>query len=293
MSVVTELGYLGLGVRDLAAWKTFAANVLGLEVVPDDNPGRCRLRMDYWYQRFILTESGSDDLDFIGWRVANAQALDETQRRLRDAGIAYEVATDEQCEQRQVLGMIRLQDPAGVLTEVFYGPRVETGNPFYPGRRMHGSFLTGDRGLGHVVLEVPDPERSERFYTQILGMRGSIEYELNRPNGPSGLLYFMSCNPRQHSLAFGHVGSKKRLIHVMTELERIEDVGLARDIVKHQGVPIRIDIGQHHNDHTISFYPVTPSGWIWEYGWGVSPPSGQAEWAKAGIWGHEFVPPAG
>jgi len=105
------------------------------------------------------------------------------------------------------------------------------------------------------------------------------------------LLYFMSCNRRQHSLAFGHLGSKKRLVHVMTELDRLEDVGLARDIVKRRELPIRIDIGQHHNDRTVSFYPVTPSGWVWEYGWGVSSPSGQAEWAKAGIWGHEFFPP--
>ena len=31
MASVTQLGYLGIGVSDLARWEQFAANVLGLE----------------------------------------------------------------------------------------------------------------------------------------------------------------------------------------------------------------------------------------------------------------------
>jgi hypothetical protein len=69
----------------------------------------------------------------------------------------------------------------------------------------------------------------------------------------------------------------------------LEDVGMTRDIVKRRGTPISLDIGQHHNDRAVSFYFVTPSGWNWECGWGVIPPAGQAEWGKAGIWGHEFM----
>ncbi len=30
MSQVTELGYLGIGVKDLEAWKNFATNIVGL-----------------------------------------------------------------------------------------------------------------------------------------------------------------------------------------------------------------------------------------------------------------------
>jgi hypothetical protein len=32
MAVVTELGYLGLGVSNMAAWREYASQVLGLEV---------------------------------------------------------------------------------------------------------------------------------------------------------------------------------------------------------------------------------------------------------------------
>ena len=70
MTQVTELGYVTLGVSDLAAWKTFAAQVLGLEVVPSDDPAKCFLRMDYWHHRITLVQNGRDDLMVNGLRVA-------------------------------------------------------------------------------------------------------------------------------------------------------------------------------------------------------------------------------
>src|SRR5580704_1297906 len=61
MSAVTELGYIAIGVKDLAAWRRFAAEIVGLEVADEGDPGRCYLRMDYWHHRIIVEEDGSDD----------------------------------------------------------------------------------------------------------------------------------------------------------------------------------------------------------------------------------------
>jgi catechol-2,3-dioxygenase len=55
MAAVTELGYVCFGVSNLAEWRDFAANLLGLEVV--EEPGerdRLYLRTDYWHHRIIL-----------------------------------------------------------------------------------------------------------------------------------------------------------------------------------------------------------------------------------------------
>ena len=54
MASVTQLGYLGIGVSDLARWEHFAANVLGLEVNGADADGSTFLRMDEYHHRFIL-----------------------------------------------------------------------------------------------------------------------------------------------------------------------------------------------------------------------------------------------
>ena len=46
MVQVTELGYMGVGVKDSAAWKDFAATVVGFEVSDDGEADRCATRGD-------------------------------------------------------------------------------------------------------------------------------------------------------------------------------------------------------------------------------------------------------
>jgi len=77
MASVTQLGYLGIGVSDLARWEQFAANVLGLEVNGADADGSIFLRMDEYHHRFILRPGGEDDLAFVGWEVRDQVALNE------------------------------------------------------------------------------------------------------------------------------------------------------------------------------------------------------------------------
>jgi 2,3-dihydroxyethylbenzene 1,2-dioxygenase len=48
---VTELGYIGVGAKDLDAWKHYATEILGMELRPGEDDRRCYLRMDYWHHR--------------------------------------------------------------------------------------------------------------------------------------------------------------------------------------------------------------------------------------------------
>jgi 2,3-dihydroxyethylbenzene 1,2-dioxygenase len=57
---VTELGYIGIGVKDLSAWRTFASDILGMEYCEVD--GAAKLRMDYWHYRILLQPHQDDDL---------------------------------------------------------------------------------------------------------------------------------------------------------------------------------------------------------------------------------------
>jgi len=291
---VTELGYIGLGVSDIAEWKNFTSEIVGLEIVPGNSDKEFTARADYWFQRIFVNENGTDDLDFVGWRVADENAFLALCDRLTEAEIPYEIAPQELIAKRQVLNLITLIDPAGTPTEIFYGPRIEAAMPFHPSRPMHGKFKTGDGGVGHFAINTPNVQECHDFYSKILGMKSSIEFERQLPPHAGGMkftLRFVSCNTREHSLAFGDLGGEKRLDHFMMEVTRMEDVGLTRDIVKQRKIPIFLDLGQHHNDHVLSFYYQTPSGWNWECGWGGSEPSGQAEWGQFPIWGHEHKPP--
>ena len=290
MAAVTELGYLTIGVSDLAAWKHYAAHILGLEVVEGVQADRCDLRMDYWHHRISLVEDGSDDITVTGLRVAGADEFAEMLAQLRDGGVEVEVLSDAEAEARSVLAVMSLKDPNGHALEIFHGPLVQFDKPFHPGRRMHGRFRTGDLGLGHVMQSTrADFDANYQFY-RLLGMRGGIEYKLAIPGAPGPLpLMFMHCNERQHSLAFSGP-SEKRANHILFEVETIADVGLAYELVKAAGLPVIIEPGSHANDQMYSFYMKNPSGFMCEIGWGARSAVHQSEYYQRDSFGHAPVP---
>jgi 2,3-dihydroxyethylbenzene 1,2-dioxygenase len=281
---VTELGYMGLGVSDLDAWKTFAREILGLEVVDEKEGDRCYLRMDYWHHRLVLHRDPSDDLAYLGFRVAGPEEFIETQKQLADAGIEFRVGSLEEAEERRVLEVMKLADAGGNPIEIFHGPLVRFAKPFHPGRGMHGKFVTGAGGLGHCIIRQRDPEAAVRFY-QVLGMRGGVEYKFG--SGPRTVqLRFMHCNERDHTVAWGIGAGAKRLNHIMIEVDNLDDVGLTHDLVRKAKIPVHIQMGKHANDHMHSFYFRTPSGFMIEYGFGARPATHQSEYFTEDFYGH-------
>lgn len=286
MAQVTELGYMGLSVTDLPAWRAFACELAGLQWHDDGEGDRAYLRMDAWHHRLVLHRGREDDLAYIGWRVAGPGELDAMARRLDAAGIAYHYGTEAQAQERRVLGLLKLTDPGGNPTEIFYGPEVMTFAPFHPGRPMYGRFNTGAEGLGHCILRQHDVRAAYDFYAGVLGMRGSVEYKLRAPRGQVATPTFMHCNDRQHSIAFGLGPMEKRINHLMLEYTDLNDLGLTYHAVRERKVPVAIDIGKHSNDQAVTFYCANPSGWLWEFGWGARKALAQQEYYTADIWGH-------
>nr|AMK59524.1 2,3-dihydroxybiphenyl dioxygenase [uncultured bacterium UPO69_UPO79_UPO80] len=287
MVQVTELGYMGLGVKSLAAWKDYAAKILGLEVVDEGETGRCYFRMDNWHHRFIVDEDGTDDLNFLGFRVAGLVEFREMHKHLTSNGIDVRVGSDKEAAERRVLEVMKLKDASGFPIEIFHGPQVQADKPFYPGRGMHGKFKTGDGGLGHLIQkETVGFDKTHAFYS-LLGMRGGIEYRIPFPglDRPFDLM-FMHCNTRDHTVAFGPPG-EKRINHLMLEVENFDDVGLTYEIVRQSGLPITMMPGRHANDHMYSFYFMNPSGWMCEIGWGAREATHQSEYYQRDTYGHE------
>jgi 2,3-dihydroxyethylbenzene 1,2-dioxygenase len=286
MTEVTEMGYVTLGVSDIAAWSHFAAAILGLEVTPGETPDVRYLRLDYWHHRIKLVEDGSDDLLTAGFRVAGVLEFRAMHKRLVEAGVVVRLGDRAEAEARKVLEVMFLNDPNGYAIEVFHGPLVQYNLPFHPGRRMHGGFRTVGGGFGHMMQHSRASfEDIHAFYT-LLGLRGGLEYKLVLPMMPQPVeLMFLHCNERQHTLAFGGP-SEKRVNHIMFEVERMEDVGLAYDIVRQNGLPVIIEPGSHANDQMFSFYFKNPSGFMIEIGWGGRKPTGQSEYYESDAFGH-------
>ncbi len=266
----TQLGYLGLGVSNLDAWKEYAANILGFEVLPPDDDGTVLLRMDEHNHRFILTEDARDDLILIGWEVADEQNLTALTERLDTSGITYREGNAETLKRRRVVRLIEFEDPNGIATEAYCGPMINRAQPFNSPRAISG-FLANEQGLGHITMVVESLDACLHFYRDVLGFRMSDWIRPQPERGvESGLnLAFLHCNPRHHSMAFWQGEMLKRLHHFMVQSNELDDVCSTYYLCQQNDVAIDLSLGRHTNDKMLSFYMKSPSGFDVEYGWGA------------------------
>jgi len=286
---IGSLGYVGFGVKDPDAWSAFATGVLGL--MPGEAAGDARrFRLDDLAWRIAVERGDADDLAYLGLEVAGAAELDGMRVRLTDAGLTVDDGDSELLAERGVLGLISCLDPDGLRVEVFYGPTLRTESPFASPAGV-AAFVTGDQGLGHVVLSTRDMAAARRFYQDLLGFRLSDTIRMRPTPRFSFDMEFFHCNPRHHTLALIPVPMPRRLHHFMIQVPTLDAVGFALERAEAAGAPITSSLGRHTNDHMVSFYARTPGGFEVEFGFGALEVD-EATWRvgrhdKPSSWGHK------
>lgn len=291
-SEIEALGYVGLEISDPERWCAFAGGILGLQPAPR-GVGVVDLRMDDYASRIRLHEGPADDLAYAGWEVADERALAQLAARLDSAGCVVETGSDEFCAERMVKAAFRFKDPEGNAHEAFCGPLQKTEVPFVS--PTGARFKTGRQGLGHIVLRCRDKAAMLTFFCDLLGFRVSDHITAELIPGRPVELTFLRCNGRHHSLALAPVRSPKTIVHLMVETTSIDDVGRALDKCLASNVHLSFTLGRHSNDEMISFYPMSPSGFDIEYGWGgldVDESWHVLTHRSVSAWGHKFnLPP--
>lgn len=282
--MIRSLSYIGFTSPNAEEWTTFGPEVLGLEVVAPGPDGAVRLRVDDATYRIAVHPGATDDLAYLGWAVAGPEALTDAVTLLEDEAIEVHRGDAALARTRAVDEVVWFRDPFGLRHELSHGQHGAAA-PFHPGRPMSG-FVTGDGGLGHAVLFVPDLAEAEHFYIDVLGFRLSDRV---------GELRFLHCNSRHHTLALATVPGMVGMHHLMLEVASLDDVGVAYDIVNERNLPLAMTLGRHTNDLMTSFYVRTPSGFEVEYGYGgalvdTAQPWEAGTYDAASLWGHK--PPA-
>jgi 2,3-dihydroxybiphenyl 1,2-dioxygenase len=284
---ILGLAYLGANTRALADWERFGVGLLGLEA---SRLSRSELsfRMDGAARRLMVREGSEDGVAFIGWAVRDAVALDALALRLEAAGRPVARLSASVLDERGASAGIATTDPCGFRIEFILG-QVQAAAPFKPGRPISG-FRTGPLGMGHAVLNVERIDDALPFYRDVLGFHLS-DYTL-RPFKA----YFFHLNARHHSLALIE-SPRAGLHHLMMEVNGIDDMGQGYDLAQLEPGRVATTLGRHTNDHMVSFYMRSPSGFMIEYGWGgrdIDPATWQAVEMNYGpsLWGHErdFLP---
>ena len=250
--------------------------------------GRHEARVTRQFREHPFDDPGHvHETEPVGDEAVERGFLGGIEHRTRHAAGLHHLARKAQGRIAGILrrAELKLADPGGNPTEIFFGPQVDTHKPFHPGRPMFGKFLTGSQGIGHCILRQDDVEAAAQFY-ELLGLRGSVEYHLHLPNGMVAQPYFMHCNERQHSIAFGLGPMEKRINHLMFEYTNLDDLGMAHDIVREKKIDVALQLGKHANDQALTFYCANPSGWLWEFGWGARQAPSQQEYYTRDIFGH-------
>ena len=260
--MISSLGYLRIESADVGTWREFGVKVLGMTEGRGPEKGAVYLRMDDFPARLVIMPGASERLLASGWEVADARALAAVGRALADAGVPYKAATDAELAARRVGAMLRSEDPAGHVLEVFCGAALE----HRPSVSPYGNrFVTGAMGMGHVVLPVPPGSSAALdFYTEVLGfrlrdsMRMPAEFFGGAAGDPPLWFRFLGCNARHHSLALAPLPAQAGIVHLMIETASLDDVGRALDRCARRGAPVSGTLGRHANDLMVSFYVRTP-----------------------------------
>ncbi len=292
---IRSLAYMRIEATDMAAWREYGLKVLGMVEGKGSDPDALYLRMDDFPARLVIFPGDHDRLSVSGWETANAAELQEVRDNLSVAGVAFKEGTVEQLQDRRVDELITFEDPSGNTLEAFHGAALEHRRVVSP---YGHKFVTGEQGLGHVVLSTTDDDASLRFYRDVLGFRLRDSMRLppqmvGRPaDGKPAWLRFFGCNPRHHSLAFLPMPTPSGIVHLMIEVENSDDVGLCLDRALRKKVKMSATLGRHVNDLMLSFYMKTPGGFDIEFGCEgrqVEDESWVARESTAvSLWGHDF-----
>jgi 3,4-dihydroxy-9,10-secoandrosta-1,3,5(10)-triene-9,17-dione 4,5-dioxygenase len=294
--MIQSLAYLRIEATDVAAWREYGLKVLGMIEGKGADPDALYLRMDDFPARLVILPGEKDRLAAVGWEAADSADLDQVRRSLERAGVPFKEGTPAERAERRVDEMISFDDPTGNAQEVVHGVALEHRRVVSP---YGHTFVTGEQGLGHIVLSTHDDEASLRFYRDVLGfrLRDSMRMPpqlVGRPaDGPPAWLRFLGCNPRHHSLAFLPMPTPSGIVHIMVEVGNTDDVGLALDRAKRRKVPMAATLGRHVNDLMLSFYMKCPGGFDVEFGTEGRQVRDDERWVArestaVSLWGHDF-----
>ncbi|HXY75398.1 MAG TPA: VOC family protein [Steroidobacteraceae bacterium] len=293
---VRSLGYVVVEATDLAAWRKFALEVIGLMEGPSGPDGSLRLRVDERPFRISVVPGKRNRFVSSGWEFRDAAELSAVIAALRGASVEVRVGSAAEAENRRVREIAFCSDPSGNALELFHG-RTYDYAPFASPRGLTG-FVAGDLGMGHVVLPAPALAATRAFY-QRLGFADSDEMWLQMSPNPQdpklGLHFLHAANPRHHSLALMGAPMPSGCVHIMLEASSLDDVGFALDRCLASGAHISSTLGKHSNDFMVSFYVATPGGFDLEFGchglqpdWNTWVPT---QSAIPDLWGHRWTPP--
>ena len=254
---VRSLGYLRLEATDLAAWEVFAGDFLGLMRVDGADPELALLpdgRLPAPARRRAGRRRGDHGDRLRGARPPRARPAGRRRRGRGDRGRA---GTADECARTAASpGSSGSTTPAATGSSCSTA-RSSTTSPVQT--PAVSGFVTGDMGMGHVIVSAEDGDATVDFYIDVLGF---VE------RNTMGKTVFHGLQPapphlRRRPPARARAGCSTS----WSRSPRSTTSASALDRADALGVPMMNTLGKHTNDHMVSFYVYSPERYAVEVGW--------------------------
>ncbi len=248
MSRVTEIRYVGYGVKDFDAERRFYAEDWGLvEVASDEGMAWFKTHGAAEHHVVRLHQSGTNHVEVIAFAAQGRGDVDVLHAKVAEAGC------------RIIYPPRDLDAPGGGYAFRFFSP---DGLPF---EVSAGVDALGSRALdrweglpvriSHIVLHSPDHHAAVRFFTDVLGFRVS--------DWLGDFMCFLRCSSAHHRLAI--LPGPPCLNHVAYDMLGVDDMMCGASRLGQRGTALRWGPGRHKAGNNAFSYFVTPNGFAVEY----------------------------
>ena len=250
MIELKDVGYVRLGTPDLEDAESFATSCLGLQVA-ERSRGALYLRSDDRAHTLCYTE-GDSAKQAVGFEVEDEVCLQQAAATLERLGHHVSAGTAEGAAERKVKSYIGFRDPSGNSIELVVRPE-RSGRRYFPTRDA------GITGFSHIGIYTTDPQRDERFWTEVCNARVSDRI---------GDIPLMRVNAIHHTIALVR-GPQAGIQHVNHQVASSDDVLRSYYVLSEKRVPIVFGPGRHPTSGARFLYFKGPDGMVFEYSVGV------------------------
>ncbi len=244
-----QLCYVRLAVRQPQPAAAFAADVLGLQPVPDKQA--LLFRSDDRYHTLCLATDTTTSS--VGIEIADQAALDRVAVGLKQDGFASREATAEECARRFVRSALIVADATGNEIDLVLRP-AKSGRRYFPGRDA------GVTGLQSVGLRSRALKDDLRLWTTILGARVSDW---------AGDITYLRFDHKHHRVAL-YPSDRTGMVYVSYGVESLDAIMQSNYFAQERQIKIVHGPGREPASGQIFLRFEGPEGHVFSYAYGLS-----------------------
>lgn len=253
MIKLVDIAYVRSGAADLAGAVRFAAEVVGLQVVPDPDPAVVHLRADHRHHCLTFV-AGRSGVLATAFTVSDMDALAAAEVQLHKVGVSIHRGDAEGARSRAVGDYFGFDDPYGNRVELVARQR-RSADPVRFGRPN-----AGITEFGHLCLDAPDLSGAFKFW--------STNFSVKVSDWVGDAACLMRIDSVHHKFAL-FKGDKPALCHMNFQVLGYDDLMRNWNFLRAHDVDIVMGPGRHPTSGSAFVYFKGPEGLTYEYATGT------------------------